>query len=459
MEIKARLEEDLVNAEHAVQCVLKEWEHKFLAMQDVRMRRRSTDVADLARRLLRKLVGIRGHSLELMPEGSVLVAPRLLPSEAVFLSRRSAKAVVVEVGGPASHCALLTRGMGIPAVARLSRLFDVIAPGETLIVDGNRGLVTIAPDQATLSSALREVQRYALLAERAKEAACAPAVTLDGARVAVMANVASREEAKLAAENGADGIGLYRIEAFYLGSNALPSEIEVRNELAGALSHFRGKPVCVRLLDVGGDKSLPYLRLPVEGNPFLGRRGVRLLLDYPELLHTQLRAMLALRQDYDLSVLVPMVTLAADLTGVREALESMADEEGIDPPPLGAMIETPAAVFSASKIAQYADFISVGTNDLAQYVLAADRGNPLVSRYYQDDHESVMSMLRMVVEQVQPKPVAVCGELASREPAIPRLLQAGVRILSAAAPLVPVVKETVRNANAVPRGPVMAMEP
>lgn len=447
-EIKARLEKDLVNAEHAVQCVLREWENRFLAMKDIRFRRRGADVADLGRRLLRKLAGVRGHSLELMPVGSVLIASRLLPSETVFLSRRSAKGIVSEIGGPASHCALLTRGMGIPAVAQIAGLFDTVTEGDTIIVDGNRGLVTVSPDQTTLQAARIEIEQYALLADKAKRAAQAPAVTLDSVHIPVMANIAGSEDAEHAAANGADGIGLYRIEAFYLGSSVLPSEAEVYSELSQTLAHFRDKPVCVRLLDVGGDKNLPYLRLPLENNPFLGRRGVRLLLDYPELLCTQLRALLKLSGEHDLSILVPMVTFPDDLGQVREALMALADELEIPPPPLGAMIETPAAAFGAAEIAKYADFISVGTNDLAQYALAADRGNPLVSRYYQDDHDSTFKMLAMISGLVHPKPVAVCGELASREHAIPALLKAGVRILSAAAPLVPMVKQSVRNAYA-----------
>ncbi len=449
-EIKTKLQEKLLNAETVVQCVLKEWENKFLAMQDVTLRERAADVADLSRLLLRKLIGVRGHTLELLPEGSVLVTHRLLPSEAVFLSRRSAKGVVVEVGGATSHCALLTRGMGIPTVAHLNSLFDTISPGDTLIVDGNRGLVTVSPDQATLRGAQRELEHHVLLASRAKETARSPAITLDGVHVPVMANVINREDAQLAAENGADGIGLYRIEGFYLGCNALPSEDELSDELSRTLSHFRGKPVCVRLLDVGGDKNLPYLRLPTESNPFLGRRGVRLLLDYPELLRTQLRALLSQSEHHDLSILVPMVTLTEDMKQVRAILETLATESGIDPPPLGAMIETPASAFSAAAISEYSDFISVGTNDLTQYTLAADRGNPLVSRYYQEDHESIMKMLKMITEEVSPMTVAICGVMASREPAIPKLLQAGVRALSVAAPLVPVVKETIRNAYAVP---------
>ena len=382
---------------------------------------------------------------------AVLVAQRLLPSEAVFLPRRKVKAIVVERGGQGSHCALLARAMGIPTVVNIPRLFEVIQPGNDLLVDGLKGVVTVSPEPAAVRKFLHAMHHHVSALAATKDSARQPARTLDGVHVPVLANVGCKEDVRSAIDHGADGIGLYRIEMYYLARTSPPDELELFQNLRQTLEPFRGRFVCVRLLDAGADKSLPFLPVCSEPNPDLGRRGIRLLLDYPAVLRTQVRALVRLAQEHALSILVPMVTFAEDVRRVKDLLTAVASELGLSRlPRLGAMIETPVAALCGDDIVELVDFVSLGTNDLTQFMLAADRANPLVARYYQEDHRCLFELVERVCERAQGKLVAVCGELANRSPAVGRLLQAGVHILSVAPPLVPLVKEQVRHVRATP---------
>ena len=445
-ELREELEQELVNAEQVVKRVFRRWERKFRAMASEELRTRGDDIADLGRQLQQALAGIRTHILEDMPPDSVLVATRLLPSDTVHLSRKSVVAVVAEFGGPASHAALLTREMGIPAVTHVAAASDVIPSGATVLVDGFTGMVVVAPDAETQAVFEKRVAEQRVSWAAARERCREPATTLDGVATAIMANIGCREDAVLAADNGADGVGLYRLEQLYLSRKALPTEDELLEIMRNAVEPVAGKPITVRLLDVGADKKLPSLDLSAEVNPFLGRRGVRVLLAFPELLHTQLRALARLSRERDVRILVPMVTLAQEMKQMRELLVTAAADVGAEQlPPLGAMIETPAAALCVDEIKQHADFLSVGTNDLTQYTMAAGREDPLVSDYFRDDHPAVQRLLRQVSEAAGDTPLALCGELAGRVDMLPFLLATGIRTFSVAPPLVPTVKEAVRE--------------
>jgi len=445
-ELRSGLASELVDAEEIVQRVFWRWERRFLDDPGGRTVRYADDVADLSRRLLRALAGIHAHPLEEVPEGSVVVASRLLPSDTVHLSRRSVVAVLAAQAGPGSHASLMTSERGIPAVARLPDLLTEVPAGETVLVDGFAGTVVVRPDEATESQFRQRIaarrESDAVMRERCRDVAAMP----DGTRVEVTANVGTAQDVLLAAENGADGIGLFRLESLLMTSNELPSEPQLLALLRSAIEPFTGRPVSLRLLDAGGDKPVPWLDLPDEGNPFLGRRGLRLLLHHPELLEYQLRTFLRLSREQDVRILMPMVTLAEEVATVRALLERAGRAVGIaELPPLGAMIETPAAALCADEIAAHADFLNLGTNDLTQYTMAADRENPTASRYFQDDHRAVFRLVKTVCEQAGDTPVSICGELAGRPAALPRLLELGIRSLSVAPPLVPRVKEAVRN--------------
>lgn len=261
-----------------------------------------------------------------------------------------------------------------------------------------------------------------------------------------MANVGSREDVTTAIKEGADGVGLVRTEQLYLGKTTPPSAPELLTELRSMFEPLSGRPLTIRLLDLGADKPVPFLNFPVEDDPFLGCRGVRLLLRYPDLLDTQLKAILEFSREFPLRIMVPMVTTARDMSVVRQHAESVAAGLGMSQlPPLGAMIETPASALTVPDILRHADFLSIGTNDLTQYTMAAGRENPLVGDYFVEDHPAVLRLLRVIFSEAGTAPVSVCGELAGDPAMTATLIEMGARQLSVAPPLVPLVKAAVRK--------------
>ena len=444
-EFETEMRESLTSAAEAVKSVFRKWEAKFAAIQDETLRQRADDILDLARRVLRQLEGADAFGLAAMPAGSVLVTQRLLPSDVVALSPRDVKAIVVESLGQGSHAALLTREKGIPTLAGLPGLLSQIRSGDEALVDGFREELIISPNPERRSDFDRRLEAYRASLFTCKGACRKPAITRDDQRISVEANLAVHASGETVIDNGADGVGLLRIEELYF-ARELPSEEELFSELQHLVAPLREKPVTIRLLDIGGDKAIPSLRLPIESNPLLGKRGVRLLLDYPQLARTQLKTLLRLSQAQDIRILVPMVTIERDMQQMRELLVAVAHEMGIQNiPPLGAMIETPAAALTVGQIARHADFLSVGTNDLTQYTLVAGRDNATVSGYYEDTHPSMLRLLGIIIAEASGKPVTICGEMAGREEVIPTLLEIGFRALSISPPLIPATKELIRS--------------
>jgi phosphoenolpyruvate-protein phosphotransferase len=445
-ELEKELRDSRLGAEAAVGRVFRRWQEKFLALKVEAFRQRADDIADLGRRVLRHLQGENGSRFGDVPAGCVLVLDRLLPSDVVALSGRALAAVVVESLGQGSHAALLAREKSIPTVAGFPGLTQRVRDGDELLVDGYRGTLVVHPGPATRESFQERLRQYGASLARCKGACQEPARTLDGELVTVEANIGVYEDVALALDNGADGVGLFRLEQLYLARELPPTEEELFEELRTVLAPLGDRPVTVRLLDVGGDKPLPFLRFPGEANPALGRRGVRLLLEYIPLARTQLAALLRLAQERPIRVLVPLVTLEEDIEAVRALLEATARDLGVPRlPPLGAMIETPAAALSVPAIARHVDYLSVGTNDLTQYTMAAGRDDPAVNHYYVEDHAAVWRLLSIIVTEAGKTPVSLCGELAAREEVIPRLLELGYRAFSMAPSLIPSAKERIRT--------------
>jgi phosphotransferase system enzyme I (PtsI) len=443
---EAELQESLMPAPHAVRRVFRQWEAKFAALKSEAFRVRADDILDLARRILRRLEGEEAYGLAAMPPGSVLVTARLLPSDVVSLSQRSVAAILVESLGQGSHAALLTREKNIPAIAELPDLLNQIRRGDMLLIDAFRAVVIVSPDEEVEQAFAERLETHRSRQVRCKVDCRKPAITRDGQTISVEANLAAYEDVELVIENGADGIGLFRIEQLYLARESPPSEVDLYNELRALVGPFHDRPVTIRLLDIGGDKPLPFLNLPPETNPLLGRRGVRLLLAFPQLARTQFRALLRLSQDQPVRILVPMVALERDIQRVRELLGGVAQEMGLQAlPPFGAMIETPAAALTVVEIAKHADFFCVGTNDLTQYTLAVGRDDSTVSDYYIDDHPALLRLLGIIVREADGKSVTICGELGGREDVIPQLLRMGFRGLSIAPPLIPATKDLIRS--------------
>lgn len=444
--IRQEIKKERVKAEVAVQRVFHRWVHKIEADESVTFTRRAEDVADLGRQLIWVLKGVSIHPLESMPKSCVLVARRLFPSDALLFSQRDTAGIVIEIGGWGSHCALLTRQLGIPGVANVLHATDRIHTGNTIILDGFRGQVILEPDEEARHRLARRIKehrrRYAKANARCRE----PAITKDGVHVSVMANIASQADAQVACDNGADGVGLFRLEALFMLHKSLPTEHELLDKMSLTIAPLRDKPVIVRLLDVGSDKKLPYFEFDAEPAPCLGRRGVRVLRAYPELLNAQLRALLRLSQTHSVQIMIPMVTTPEDVRAIRCALESQSADLGIaEIPPIVAMIETPAAALRVPAILRFANVLSLGTNDLTQYVMAAGRQNPLVHHYFKEDDPAVLRLVRLAAKEAGDALVGVCGELAGQPDAVPMLLSAGVRLLSVAPPLVPSIKEAVRQ--------------
>ena len=445
-EFERELRGSLTNAAEAVKKVFRKWEAKFAAIQDETLRQRADDILDLARRVLRQLEGADTFGLAAMPAGSVLITQRLLPSDVVAASPRDVKAIVVESLGQGSHAALLTREKGIPTLAGLPGLLSQIRSGDQALVDAFHEALIISPNPERRHDFEERLEKYRASLLTCKGACRKPAITRDGQKISVEANLAAHAGIDTVIENGADGVGLFRIEELYFARELPPSEEELFSELQHLVAPLRDKPVTIRLLDVGGDKAIPSLRLPFESNPLLGKRGVRLLLDYPQLARTQLKTLLRLSQAQDIRILVPMVTFERDMQQMRELLVAVAHEMGMENlPPLGAMIETPAAALTVGQIARHADFLSVGTNDLTQYTLVAGRDNATVSDYYEDTHPSMLRLLGIIIAEASGKPVTICGEMAGREEVIPTLLEIGFRALSISPPLIPTTKELIRS--------------
>jgi phosphoenolpyruvate-protein phosphotransferase (PTS system enzyme I) len=445
-EFLQELQGSLVNAEAVVRRVFRRWQEKFQSLSGETFRQRADDLADLGRNVLRHLEGDDADRLQRVPAGSVLVVQRLLPSDVVALSRREVAAIVVESLGHGSHAALLVREKGIPTVADLPGVLERIGAGDEVLVDAYRGTIVLAPEEATRAAFQDRLQHYHATLARCKGACREPARTLDGEVVKVEANLGAYEDVELALDNGADGVGLFRIEQLYLARALPPTEAELLDELRAITSPLRDKPLTVRLLDIGGDKPVPFLPLPPEANPLLGKRGVRLLREYPHLAQTQLAALLRLSQERQLRVLVPMVTLEEDIQAMREMFDTLCTEFGLlRQPPFGAMIETPAAALSVPAIARHVEFLCVGTNDLTQYTLAAGRDDPTMNHYFRDTHSSLLRLLGIIVADAEKMPLTLCGELAGREEMLPQLLAMGFRSFSVAPSLIPGTKELIRS--------------
>lgn len=448
-ELKITLEAERINAEQVVRMVFRALARRFREMNDEVLRESGDDIEDLSRRLLLSLAGIHAHSLETLPANTVLVARRLLPSDTVFLSRSSTVAVLAEFAGPAAHAALLARELGIPCVGGIPKLLETVHTGDVVLVNGIEGMAVINPDSRALQRYEGSLDEVRKRKERMVQDSCIErTVTLDGIEISVMANVRSREDVELAMECGADGIGLFRTEPFFLSTKHFPSDKEFAEFLLHSLHPARGRHIDVRLLDIGADKNPTYLHLPSERDPFLGRRGVRVLRQYPDLLEAQLRAVLEVSQQFRIGVLIPMVTTESDVVQVAGRLHKLAAEMGIrELPRVGAMIETPAAALSIPSLKKHVHFFSIGSNDLTQYTMAAGRENPMVTEYFIEDHPTILRLIELVVRECGDTPVCLCGELAGRIDVMPSLLRTGIRSLSVPAALVPDVKNAIRNSS------------
>lgn len=444
-DLEVAVREMRINAERIVELVFRRWSRKFRAAPSPMLNERADDIDDLYRRMVGVLAGVQAHRLERLPKGSLLVARRLLPSDTVFLSARTCAGILLVEAGDTSHATILARELGIPCVGRLPASLLAVESGDEMIMDGDAGEAIVHPDAEAIRTFSEFRDRSARSSQDIRKRRFEEAVTGRGERIVILSNASSREDVERAAACGAEGIGLFRTEAFFLAAPSLPGADEFASHLEGCLRAMEGKETTLRLLDIGGDKNIPYLNLPFELNPFLGRRGIRLLFEYPLLLETQLEAMLLVARKHRIRILVPMATFPEEMSRVRSVLQAVSQRMGLPTPPLGAMIETPAAALSIPEWRGRADFFCIGTNDLTQYVMAADRESALVGEYFRDDHPIILGLLRTIMQGAGELSVTLCGELAAKPAALARILDTGINALSMAASAIPSVKEAIRN--------------
>ncbi|MGC3988262.1 MAG: phosphoenolpyruvate--protein phosphotransferase [Chthoniobacteraceae bacterium] len=449
----ASIAQDKLNAALAWDLSLKKLEEQYRNFTDEYLRQRAADVVDAGGRVLSEL-GLQAKG-EVIPKDCVLVAEDLLPAEVTQLSAGRVAGVMLLDGGRTSHSSILLRMLGIPAIAQGRAFFNAEQPPRVLAFNGGTGELWADPAPEKLTE-LRRIQK-AQLEEHAREIkfASEPAVTLEGHRVEVFANVTTEEEARAALQAGAEGVGLLRTEFLFLERPSPPDEEEQYRAVRPVVEAMNGKTVVVRTLDAGGDKELGYLGLPREANPFLGVRGLRVCLRQPGLFHTQLRALLRAGSKRDLQLLFPMLAEPAEFRAAREAVQAAHDElrrQGIPhawPVKLGAMIEIPSAALLAEPLAELADFFSIGTNDLTQYTLAADRGNPQLGNFQDALHPAVLLLIQRLVEAAhrKGKSVAVCGEAAADPHTALVLAGLGVDELSMSPGAIPKIKAALRRVN------------
>jgi len=456
-DVEKKVAQELMNAEAALVAVLDHVGRTFDQLGDEYFRQRKDDILDVGKHVMRHLLGRGTVELSQLTERSIVIAHDLAPSDTFSLRDDLVEGFATNIGGRTSHTAILAQGLEIPAVVGLKDITNHVKTGDLLIVDGSEGLIIINPTMATLEN-YRKVREIQLAETRELEKLRdLPAQTQDGRRVVLASNVETPEEIKTALGHGAEGIGLYRTEFLYLNHNKLPTEDDHYQNYSAVARQMLPYSVIIRTIDLGGDKLIPLgvSGLNNEQNPFLGLRGIRLCLRYPDIFKTQLRAILRASVEGKLKIMYPMITSIEEVRQANRILSDIKTELQLSNIPfdnaleVGVMVETPSAAMISDILAREVDFLSIGTNDLIQYTLAVDRVNENVANLYNPLHLSVLRLIGMVVEAGHKagKWVGMCGEMAG-DPTFTRiLLGLGLDEFSVPAAAVPKIKSLLRNST------------
>ncbi len=454
-EIIDYLRSNKVNASVAASKIIDQQVEMLSEIDDEYLKERAGDIRDIGNRLIKNILGMHIVDLGDITEESILVAYDLTPSETAQLNLEKVLGFITDIGGRTSHTSIMARSLELPAIVGTNDVTARVNTGDYLILDAVNNRVYVNPTQAEIDE-LKTLE--AKLAEEKAELAKLkdlPAVTLDGHKVDVVANIGTIRDCEGAHRNGAEGVGLYRTEFLFMDRDQLPSEEEQFIAYKEVVEAMEGRLVVLRTMDIGGDKELPYLNLPKEMNPFLGWRAVRIALDRREILHAQLRAVLRASAFGKLAVMFPMIISVEEIRELKSVLETLkaelraegkAFDENIQ---VGVMVETPSAAVNAKFLAKEVDFFSIGTNDLTQYTLAVDRGNELISHLYNPMSPSVLGLIKQVIDasHAEGKWTGMCGELAGDERATLLLLGMGLDEFSMSAISVPGIKKLIRHVN------------
>ena len=434
-QVKDAITSQKVNAEHALKEVSDMFISIFAGMEDnPYMQERAADIRDVSKRILANLLGVKIPSPATIKDEVVVVAGDLTPSDTAQLNRQYVKAFVTDIGGRTSHSAIMARSLEIPAIVGTKEITSLAKDGDLIIIDGLSGDVFLNPSEEVVAEYRAKAEAFAAQQAEWEKLKDADTFTKDGHQVELAANIGTPKDLEGVIHNGAEGVGLYRTEFLYMDSHDMPTEEDQFEAYKAVLEGMNGKPVVVRTMDIGGDKELPYLPLPHEMNPFLGYRAIRISLNEPEMFRTQLRALLRASVYGKLRIMFPMIATLNDFRGAKALLEEEKAKlvaEGVavsDDIQVGIMIEIPAAAVLAHQFAKEVDFFSIGTNDLIQYTMAADRMNERVSYLYQPYNPSILTLIKHVIDSAhkEGKWAGMCGEMAGDQTAVPLLVGLGL---------------------------------
>ena len=434
-QVKDSITSNKVNAESALKEVTDMFISIFAGMEDnPYMQERAADIRDVSKRILAHLLGVKIPSPATIKDEVIIVAADLTPSDTAQLNRQYVKAFVTDIGGRTSHSAIMARSLEIPAIVGTKEVTSIAKDGDIIIVDGLSGEVFLNPSEEVVAEYRAKAEAFAAQQAEWEKLKDSKTYTKDGHQVELAANIGTPKDLEGVVNNGAEGVGLYRTEFLYMDSHEMPTEEDQFEAYKAVLEGMNGKPVVVRTMDIGGDKELPYLPLPHEMNPFLGYRAIRISLNEPEMFRTQLRALLRASVYGKLRIMFPMIATLNDFRGAKALLEEEKAKliaEGVavsDDIQVGIMIEIPAAAVLAHQFAKEVDFFSIGTNDLIQYTMAADRMNERVSYLYQPYNPSILTLIKHVIDSAhkEGKWAGMCGEMAGDQTAVPLLVGLGL---------------------------------